>query len=289
MTDGAAMATPYSRLGKGEKQLHDRPLFEALSALKTLVPLSRPRFDRILAQALEQAERRGTGFYIGGFAARRALGARLLIDIDPSVLEKQLDYRVRQGNDVYSIRDRFLGAGNWTPLLHLLRRSSTHKEVREIVEAGFEYKSTEGYRRALERAGTARPVKRNFVALSTPAKVEAYFRHTAEMCRSIERHGMLRRADYGLKRASFGRPSIRLPWVELGELDIGVAIGSSGEIYRFASGKHRTPAAQALGLKSMPVEVRLVHADWLRRKMEETGLPATEALLAGIGEIGRAP
>jgi hypothetical protein len=286
MNEGASTAGPYNRLGKGEKRLHDRPLLEAVSALKTLVPLSRLRFDRMLSDALEQAKRRGSGFYLGGFAARRALGAKLLIDVDPSVLEKQLDHRVRQGDEVYSIRDRFLGAGDWTPLLHLLRRSSTHREVMEVVEADFDHRATNGYRRALERAGTERPVKRNYVALSSPAKVEAYFRQTTEMCRSIQRHGLLRRADYGFKLASIRRPSIRLPWVELGELDIGVAIGASGELYRFASGKHRTPAAQALGLNSIPVEVRMVHAEWLEQAIEETGLPPTEALLGGLDRLG---
>lgn len=285
MSDGASTAVPYSRLGKGEKRLHDRPLLEAVSALKTLAPLSRLRFDSLLSDALEQARRCGSGFYLGGFAARRALGTKLLIDIDPSVLEKQLDHRVRQGEEVYSIRDRFLGAGDWTPLLHLLRRSSTHREVMEVVEAEFAYRSTTGYRRALERAGTERPVKRNYVALSSPAKVEAYFRQTTEMCRSIQRHGLLRRADYGFKLGSIRRPSIRLPWVELGELDIGVAIGASGELYRFASGKHRTPAAQALGLKSIPVEVRMVHAEWLERAIKGTALPPTEALLSGLDRL----
>lgn len=285
MSGGASMAAPYSRLGSGEKRLHDQPLLEAVSALKSLLPLSRARFDGLLSEALDQAARRGTGFYLGGFAARRALGKKLLIDLNPSVLENQLDHRVRQGDEVYSIRDRFLGAGDWTPLLHLLRRSSTHREVMEIVRADFDYGSTSGYRRALERAGTERPVKRNFVALSTPTKVEAYFRQTTDMCRSIQRHGLLRRADYGLKLGSIRRPSIRLPWIELGELDIGIAIGPSGEVYRFASGKHRTPAAQALGLRSIPVEVRMVHAEWLARLVTETGLPATEALLSGIERL----
>jgi hypothetical protein len=285
MSDGPSTAVPYSRLASGEKRLHDRPLLEAVSALRSLLPLSRARFDSMLSEALEQAAGRGAGFYLGGFAARRALGNKLLIDIDPSVLEKQLDHRVRQGDEVYSIRDRFLGAGDWTPLLHLLRRSSTHREVMEVVEAAFDYRSTNGYRRALERAGTERPVKRNFVALSSPAKVEAYFRQTTDMCRSIQRRGLLRRADYGFKLGSIRRPSIRLPWVELGELDIGIAVGAAGEVYRFASGKHRTPAAQALGLRSIPVEVRMVHADWLGRIIKETGLPPSEALLSGLDRL----
>lgn len=279
-------ALPYARLGRGEKRLHDKPGVDALATLRSFLPMRRGRFERLLGDALATACRHRTGFYLGGFAAQRALGDRLVIDIDPSVLRQQLAFRVRQGDRVFSIRDKFLGAGDWRPLLEELRRSSTHREVMAIVEAEFDYRRTEGYRRALERAGTDRPVKRNFIALSSADKVEAYFRQTTEMCRSIQAHGVVRRSDYGFRLASLRNPLVRLPWLELGELDIGIAIGPNGELYRFASGKHRTPAAQALGLKSIPVEVRMVHADWLERQMRQSGLPPTEALLVGIAGLG---
>ena len=120
------------------------------------------------------------------------------------------------------------------------------------------------------------------MVLSSPGKVEAYFRHTAELCRSIGESGLSRRSDYGPRLASLASPSVRLPWIEFGEVDIGVAVGASGEVYRFASGKHRTAAAQVLKIRSMPVEIRMVHADWLVRQVEETGLAPVAALCRGI-------
>ena len=41
------------------------------------------QFERRLSKALEEAARREAGFYVGGFAARRALGNELVIDINP--------------------------------------------------------------------------------------------------------------------------------------------------------------------------------------------------------------
>jgi hypothetical protein len=35
----------------------------------------------------------------------------------------------------------------------------------------------------------------------------------------------------------------------------------------------------------MPVEIRMVHASWLARQIRRTGLPPTEALLAGIRDL----
>jgi hypothetical protein len=94
-----------------------------------------------------------------------------------------------------------------------------------------------------------------------------------------------RRAEYPHIAKVFHKWNIRLPWVELMEADIGLAIGPGGETYHFGSGKHRIAAAQALGLKTVPVEVRMVHALWLERQIARSGLPPVEALLAGIRSI----
>jgi hypothetical protein len=286
---GGAEARPaaYGRRPDDERRRLKDVIEDGAASMRRLLPMSRGRFEALLAAALADAARNGTGFYLGGFAARRALGRGLVIDIDPAVLQQRLDHRVLLGERSYNIRDKFIGAGDWTPLLRVLRRSSTHREVTEIVEAGFDYRQTDRYRKSLDRASGENPVNRNFVALSSPGKVEAYFRRTAELCRSIGESGMLRRSDYGPRLASFASPSVRLPWIEFGEVDIGVAIGATGEVYRFASGKHRTAAAQALKIRSMPVEIRMVHADWLVRQMEETGLAPAAALRRGIEALGR--
>lgn len=288
MTEAVAGPDGYRRWQRGERERLDRPLQEAMAELRRLLPMGNRRFERLLGSAVADAVRRGSGFYLGGFAAKRALASRLVIDIAPSLLEHQLDHRVRQGTRAYSVRDKFVGAGDWTPLLHELRRSLTHREVIEIVAANYRYRDTRTFRRALDRSGTARPVKRNFVALSSPAKVERYFLQTTEMCRSIEQSGLSRRSDHRWRIASLARPLVRLPWLELGEVDIGVAIGAAGELYRFASGKHRTAAAQALKLPSMPVEIRMVHGEWLARQMAETGLAPVAALAFGIDTLALA-
>jgi hypothetical protein len=277
-----SQATAYSRLSGEERKRVDHPLWEGITALRRLLPLSPGAFERRLGRALAEAEKRGTGFYLDGFAASRALGSELWLDIDPLAVDRRLEHRFRQNGRALNIRGMFLGAGDWTPLLRRLDRSTTHREVADVVQANFDHRATASYQTALERAQGPKPMRRNYVVLSSPAKVEAYFRQTAEMCRSIGELGLVRRRDFGRPLSSFSSPTVRLPWIELGEVDIGVAIGPSGELYRFASGKHRTAAAQALKLKSMPVEIRLVHAQWLARHMAQTGLGPLAALRRGI-------
>jgi hypothetical protein len=254
----------------------------AIATAKSLLPLSVGRFSRLLSEALDEAPSTGEHFCLGDFAARRALGERLVIEIDPALLQNRLKHRsARTGRSIY-LQDKFLGAGEWRALLEPLSESSTHREVGQIVESNFDYRRTKAYGVAMERAGGANPVERNFVALKTPELVETYYRLTAKLCRSIHDKGVLRRADCRIAANLFRHPRVRLPWVELMEADIGIAIGPDGEFYRFASGKHRTAAAQFLGLMSVPVEVRMVHEKWLRRQVAETGLHPVEALIRGV-------
>jgi len=283
----AATASGYRRVQSSERSLHAGPLGEAWAAFQGLLPLGREAFGRRLAAALSEARRRGSGFYLGGFPARRALGPELLIEVDPRLVEQRLEHRVAEGSRVYLVRDRFLGAGDWNPLLTPLRSASTYREVEAVVRAGLDYRATDAYRSALERAGGAHPLNRNFVALDSPERVDTYFKQTAELCRSIREHGVRRRSAQG--RHVSGNPrtlSVRRPWVEWGEADIGVAVGADGTIYRFASGKHRTAAAKSLGLPSMPVEVRMVHADWLGAGMRAGAATPLEALVEGVRGLG---
>ena len=207
---------------------------------------------------------------------------RLVFNVNPARLEQKLQIEFLEDGGLQLVRDKFLA--RWAPLLIPIHGSSIYREVAEIVRGGFDYRATNAFRKALERVRTDRPVRRNFVTLNSPELVEAYYRRTAETCRSVSERGLLRRSEYGTHFTG-SPPWMRLPWIELGELDVGVAIGAGGELFRFASGKHRTAAAKALGLKSMPVEARMVHAHWLRGQMAKTGLPMLDALLHGIGTL----
>jgi hypothetical protein len=284
VSDTAAGSSAYRRLTSGERKESDSALLDSIAAMRRLLPLGVASFEARLGRAMAEAAANG-GFHLGGFAARRALGRALMVDVDPGVLKRRLEHRFKQGDQVRNIRDKFVGGGDWTPLLRSLDRSSTHREVAEIVEAGLDYRTTRSYAKALDRLENNDPVKRNFVALSTPAKVEAYFRQTADMCRSVQAFGILPRRDYGWRLASFAHPSVRLPWIEFGEAEIGLAVGKNGELYRFASGKHRTAAAKALGLTSMPAEIRLVNAHWLARQIADSGLSPARALRYGIDRL----
>lgn len=250
--------------------------------MKALLPLDRGTFERAFSAALLLAEADEGSFHLPDYAARRALGADLLIEVDPRPIADRLKHRAAGSRGMVYLQDRFLGSGDWRSLSRPLSGSATHRDVQEMVLAGFDYRSTEGYKEALARCGSAKPAERNFVALTSPQLVERYFQQVGELSRSIQENGVLRRGVRRQVVAAFRYPRIRPPWVELAESDIGVAIDANGGLLHFGSGKHRIAAAQALGLTRIPVEVRMVHASWVRRQIDASGLAPTDALVQGI-------
>ncbi len=260
----------------------------AADGLRPLLPLSREWLDKRIAGALAEAVRAGSGFYLGSFAVRRTLADAAVLHVSPRSIERRLRHRVADAGGVRIIRDRFLGAGDWGALLDRLDTSSTYQEVREVVEAGLDYRQTNAFQLALERAASGHPLCRNYVALKTPDLVDRYFRSIVDLVRSVTEAGIVRRAEYRRVSHIFDNCRVRPPWIEAVESDIGVAIGPGGEIYRFASGKHRMAIAQALSMGSMPVEVRMVHADWLQRQVEASGLRPVAALERGLQALCQA-
>lgn len=261
-------------------------LARAIAAVTALKPLGRRAFERRLEAALAVAAASDGGFFLENFAARRALGRKLLITVDPVAIAHRLPHRVSSDGRTAYYEDRFIGAGDWRSVLERVDSSSTYREMAQIVAADLDYARTAAYREALKRAGGPRPVERNFIALRSPERVESYFRYCAELCRSIEEHGVVRRQEAPRTTGLFGNLMARRPWVEMMEADIGVAIGPMGEIYRFSCGKHRTAAAQALRVKTMPAEVRLVHVAWLQAQIDRSGLSPVQALLRGVRSLG---
>jgi len=261
------------------------PIARAATMLRATLPLRRGLFETHLKALLSQTDSSARNFYFGGFPGRRALGDQLVIEIDPRILRLRLMQRIQSSSGRLYIHDKFIGAGSWRGIVHPVARSSTHRDVLEIVRQDFDYRNTAAYRSAMSRARTRKPIRRNFIELKSPQLVEGYFRHTSDLCRSVRESGVRRRSEW--HQGIFANPRVRLPWVEWMEADIGIAIGRDGGIFHFGSGKHRTAAAQALGVKSIPAEVRMVHLEWLRSQMAKTGLAPVQALLKGIEELAR--
>lgn len=216
-------------------------------------------------------------------------GPALRLWIDPSSLQHRLSDFVEDAGDARWIGSYFLDGADWSAAVKPLRSSPTHREMTELVEAGLDFREVRRYRRLQRVIEGGRPKQRSGALISTVEELDGYFRYCVALARSLREHGVAPRSEARRLRLPFFER--RHTWfrpLELTERDIGVAIDRDGRLIRHLGGKHRTALAQALGVARIPVEVRMVHVDWLARQIEHTGLPAHRALPAGIASLSAA-
>jgi hypothetical protein len=164
--------------------------------------------------------------------------------------------------------------------------SAVALEARDLAEHGLDYRRTRAFATYLKGAQAGTPMTRNGVRLESPALVEGYFERFVALFRSIQEHGVQR-----LKAVRRGVPETTCPSLlrgrakEWGEREIGIALGATGEIFRLPGGQHRTAIAMVLGMETLPVQVRLIHVQWLRQAVASAGGEFTAAIRRGIAEM----
>jgi hypothetical protein len=258
----------------------------ALELLTAPVLGSRFIFPRRFDAAWERLTANPGAPGISAIHAHHYFGASLKLEVNPARLRRRISDFVYDGLGIRWVGMSFLDGADWSGALARLRKSPIHRELRQLVAAGLDFRRTPAYEGQLRAARDGQPVRRNGVTLATTEQIEAYFRYCAEVVTSIRKHGVLRRDEFGgLKTLTRDHGKARPPALDRAERDIGVAINVDGELVRHLGGKHRTAIAQALRLASIPVELRLVHVGWLADQMRETGLPAHLALLQALPKL----
>ena len=236
-----------------------------------------PLADAQLARALDAALARGTGgwFAISNAFAESALGSRNVVVINPAMVRRWLISQAMANGQALNPRDFYLGSGDWSGLIAPLSASKLDREARELFAAQGEYRETDSWHALVSRP---KPFFHNGNWIRSDEDADAYFSRHAALLASIAALGVVARnvlnVDSGRRRS-----------LEKKETDSGIAIGPDGELLRYRGGFHRLAFAQELGLPRMPAAVRLVHVEWLRAEMDNSGLASLPALLAGLARI----
>ena len=240
------------------------------------------RFEAAVARLLGQP---GAGA-VRLHEAHWHFGSALRMRIDPQMLQARLSDFVQDAHGPRWIGSFFLDSGDWQAALSPLSASPVHREMTELVQADLKFRETSCYARLCRAVTKGRAKLRSGVLLTTIEQVDEYFDYCVHLARSIRDHGILSRQ--AVRRHDRAILTGRRQWLrslEAAERDIGIAIGRDGSLVRHLGGKHRTALAQALGCASIPVEVRLVHVQWLRRQIERSGLPAHIALREALAAL----
>jgi hypothetical protein len=243
-------------------------------------------FEWILRRAQQKLCSQGCGFAVPAPLAMAHFGDALLVDIPTSSIHLRLPDWIGFGSTRLNTNDYFLGGGDWRGFSHAFLGSTVAREARELAEHGLDYRKTRTYANYLKRAQAGKPITRNRVILESPELIEGYFERFVTLFQSIQQHGVRRLDEVRQWEPELARPSaIRRGFTERGEKELGVAIGETGEIYRLPGGQHRTAIAMVLGVETLPVQIRLIHAQWLRQALGATGGDFIAAIKGGIAQL----
>jgi hypothetical protein len=213
-------------------------------------------------------------------------GLLLHLEVDPARLVHRISDYVLAPRGAKWMGTSFLDAADWSAVLSPIDQSPIHRETLELVAAGADYRDTQAYRNLVYAIEVGRPSVRNGLRITTSDEIEAYFRYCRDLIKSARKRGVVRHRESGaFHRLRVKHRDARSPAFDSSERDIGVAISADGELIRHLGGKHRTAIAQALRLRSLPVEIRLVHVRWIAEQMKRTGLPAHLALMHGVSAL----
>jgi hypothetical protein len=263
----------YQPLGKGESSAGASRVLIDLAAP---VAGSRLLFPRRLARSVEAVRRNEPLPAIPNAHARWFFAETLVFPVDPATLTERLQDRVRGADSAMQLSEQFLDEGDWTDVVAPVAETVEHRETVELVEYGQRYRAMPSFKRMRARARRNKPVRRYGTSLDSDEKIHAYFRYFLDLIDSIREHGMRDQGSLAGMQVPIGL-DVRGRHARHRN-NIGVAVAADGRLLRFLGGRHRMAIAQALGLNSVPVEVRFVHARWLAAEAERSGLPPDEAL-----------
>lgn len=236
------------------------------------------RFDDAVARLSAQG-----GSAVSSGAAAVYFGGRLCLQINPRRLTHRLGDDLFDGRNVRRADRDFLDGSIWDGAVFPLKETPVHGEMLEICRTRADFRTTSRYRWVAKQIEQGRSVSRSGIQIDTLAKLDGYFLYYLGLVESIERDGMMPRRRLSLGRHT-GRThrATRTIWRDLIERDIGVAVDANGEFLRHSCGRHRLAAAIGLGLERIPVEVRMVHVDWLSAQARRLGMKPSEALPVAV-------
>lgn len=169
--------------------------------------------------------------------------------------------------EVMHTANYFLCTGDWSGLLLKGAKTRTMHEAISLHAVGLDFLRSSAYLQDKERIAQGRFFRRNKVLIDRIELLDAYYARFVRMFESIARFGVLPLAEARQRVPNlYGKSSVRGWRASQGERDIGVALGAKGELIVLPGAKHRLAIATVLKTPMVPVQVRMVHGDWLRTR-----------------------
>ena len=161
---------------------------------------------------------------------------------------------------------QFFPAGPWDLVAEPF---GIHRYVREIFVDGVAVRDSEQYRDMSARVSDRR-AKGSVWGCRTVADVDRYFHQLLEMYEDMRCHGYRPHTDLGTSPHE----------------EVKVHVGRGGDLIKASGGNHRVSFAKLLELPSIPVLVRGLHRDYLRRFRGPPGVSTATAAMRALEAAG---
>lgn len=162
--------------------------------------------------------------------------------------------------------DYFLAAGDLAAARYDVSRLTVLREVQELMEADWQFECTPTYRQLVKAMEQQRPVVRQQIRLDSLERIQAYFQRFLALHLSVAQHGLLSNKEVAHKLGLEG------------DREIGIALDRDGAVVKLHGGKHRFALAVAHQLKTVPVELRMVHVQLLTQVCQTRGCTPAQAI-----------
>ncbi|WP_284337929.1 hypothetical protein [Comamonas sp. NoAH] len=198
---------------------------------------------------------------------QECLGQRLVLQIPLEKIRFHMADWLELGDRRLHTSDYFLAYGDLVPARYEMSRLPVLREVQELMAAGWQCEHTPTYAQLVKAMEQQRPVVRQQIRLDSLEKIQAYFQRFHALHASVAQHGVLSNKEVAQK---LGLESDR---------EIGIALDRDGAVVKLHGGKHRFALAVAHQLKTIPVELRMVHAQALSEVCLTRGCSPVQAIV----------
>lgn len=245
-------------------------------------------YEKRLDVEIDDALKQLAPFCVLAITAKKLVGNLPLLDAPTAVLATRLhDWVGWRGQSIYT-PDYFICATSWENLLTPLKQSAVFSEAVQLKKYAMRFREMPLYNKFIVRIKQGDPPVRNGVMLTSTILLDAYFTRYVRLFESIQAQGLVSQTNKrGFEKMHFSFSGLRSKVSGWFDKDIGVAVGPNGQLVALPGGKHRASIAIVLGLPVVPVQVRMVHVDWLRSLNRSRNLSWQDAILEGVNQLGK--
>lgn len=188
----------------------------------------------------------------------------LTIYINPAYLNLTLKDWLKVDQNIVNTSYYFFGDGNWENISSDITKSIVYKELLDLKNVNMDYKSSKHYLSYVQKMDKNNPTTKQHKILNTHEAIDSYFERFINLYNSIKEKGVLEANNFKKEKENKA---------------IGIAVNSDGKIVKLPGAQHRVVISKILNLEKIPVEIRLIHKEYIEKIMNLYNLNYDEAIL----------